>query len=96
MYVDESGDTGLGASPTSYFLLSGLVVHESRWREFVNQLVDFRKRMRTTYKLPVRTEIHAAEFMNGRVHALGRTVISRPDKLAILREALEELGRVLN
>ena len=28
MYVDESGDVGLVGSPTRYFVLVGLVVHE--------------------------------------------------------------------
>ena len=28
MYVDESGDAGLVGSPTRYFVLTGLVVHE--------------------------------------------------------------------
>jgi len=34
MYVDESGDSGLPSdgSPTRYFCLSGLVVHELRWQ----------------------------------------------------------------
>lgn len=53
MYVDESGDTGLDRSPTSYFALSGLVVHESQWRNFINQLIAFRKTMRSVYLLPV-------------------------------------------
>lgn len=93
MYVDESGDTGLGASPTSYFMLSGLVVHESQWRDFINQLIAFRKRMRVVYALPVRSEIHATKFINGRILAAGGGLISRPDKLAILRNALDELAQ---
>jgi len=32
MYVDESGDTGLTNSPVDYFVLSGLIIHELRWR----------------------------------------------------------------
>jgi len=46
MYVDESGDTGVVNSPTSYFGLSGLVIHESQWRNFVSQLVGFRKTLK--------------------------------------------------
>ena len=30
MYVDESGDSGLVNSPTRYFVLTGMVVHELR------------------------------------------------------------------
>lgn len=30
MYVDESGDSGLLGSPTRYFVVSGIVLHELR------------------------------------------------------------------
>ena len=52
MYVDESGDTGLANSPTRYFVLSGIVVHESRWREFINALVAFRRTLRFFARRP--------------------------------------------
>jgi hypothetical protein len=94
MYVDESGDTGLQSSPTSFFALSGLVVHESRWREFIGQLIAFRKTMRSVYALPLRTEIHAAEFINRRIHAVGGQTIKRQDRLAILRNTLDELAKM--
>jgi hypothetical protein len=41
MYVDESGDPGLVGSPTRYFTLTGMVVHELRWHETLNKLVSF-------------------------------------------------------
>jgi len=89
MYFDETGDTGLHNSPTSYFGLSGLVVHESDWRRFINDLVAFRKTLRSTYGLPVRAEIHAAEFMSKRVHGLEKF-----ERLAILRNTLDELAKL--
>ena len=52
MYVDESGDTGLANSPTRYFVLSGIVVDESRWREFINALVAFRRTLRFFARRP--------------------------------------------
>lgn len=94
MYVDESGDTGLDASPPSYFALSGLIVHESRWRDLLNQLIAFKRTLRDVYGLPLKSEIHAAEFINGRVSALGGTLIGKPDKLALLRNALDELRKI--
>jgi hypothetical protein len=94
MYVDESGDTGLQSSPTSFFALSGLVVHESRWREFINQLIAFRKTLRSVYALPMRTEIHAAEFINRRIYAVGGNPLKRHDRLAILRNTLDELAKI--
>lgn len=89
MYVDESGDTGLINSPTRYFALSGIVVHESRWRDFVSALIAFRRTLRTAYGLPVRGEIHASVFINSRAFDLDRYV-----RLAILRNTLDELAKL--
>jgi len=89
MYVDESGDTGLVGSPTQFFALSAIVVHESRWRDFLNVLITFRKTLRSVYNLPVRTEIHASEYINGRPVPLPRHV-----RLAILRNSLDELAKI--
>ena len=63
LYADESGDTGLQSSPTNYFLLSSLVVHETRWRDFLNDIVAFRRHLRATKGLKLREEIHAAPFI---------------------------------
>lgn len=89
MYVDESGDTGLTGSPTDFFALSGIVVHEQRWRPFMDALVTFKRTMRAVHGLPVRAEIHASEFIKSPVHGLPRHV-----RLAILRNALDELAKL--
>lgn len=90
MYVDESGDNGLTGSPTTHFAISGLVIHESRWRDFVNQIVAFKKTMRTVHGLPVRTEIHAAHFIKGPPIAN----MKRHVRLAILRNFLDEIAKL--
>ena len=89
MYVDESGDTGLTNSPTDYFVLSGIVVHEQRWRSFMDTLVNFKRTLRAAHGLPVRAEIHASEFIKSPVHGLSRHV-----RLAILRNSLDELAKI--
>lgn len=88
MYVDESGDTGLSNSPTTHFALSGLVVHESRWRPFIDQLITFKRTMRAVHGLPVRAEIHASEYIKSRVFNLPRHV-----RFAILRNFLDEIAK---
>mgnify|MGYP002713738437 CR=1 FL=1 len=88
MYVDESGDAGLTNSPTEYFVLSGIIVHESSWRTFIETLVQFRRTMRFAYGLPIRSEIHASEYINSKVFD-----IKRHDRLAILRNLLDELAK---
>jgi hypothetical protein len=87
MYVDESGDTGLDNSPTRYFCLSGIVLHESNWRNFIDRLIVFRKAMKSIYGLPIRQEIHASEFITGKPINL-----PRHERLAILRNGLDELA----
>jgi hypothetical protein len=90
MYVDESGDTGLVNSPTTHFALSGIVIHESHWREFTIQMVAFRKALKVAYGLPIRTEIHASEFIKSPPVA----GMARHIRLAILRNLLDELAKM--
>jgi hypothetical protein len=90
MYVDESGDPGLVGSPKNYFALSGLVIHESRWRDFVAQMKAFRNTMRTAHGLPVRTEIHASDYIK-------KAPIKRMAphvRLAVLRNLIDELAKM--
>jgi hypothetical protein len=91
MYVDESGDSGLTNSPTDFFALSALVVHEQDWRTLVDSLVAFRKTLKGAYGLPIRTEIHASEYIKHSVHGLPRYV-----RLAILRNTLDELAKFVD
>jgi Protein of unknown function (DUF3800) len=89
MYVDESGDTGLENSPSRYFILSGIVVHEKSWRGFVDRLIAFRKTLKSVYGLGVRTEIHASEYIRSPVDDL-----PKHDRLAILRNTIDELAKI--
>ncbi len=89
IYVDESGDPGLYNSPSRYYALSGIVIHELWWMEYLDQIIDFRKRMRAKYGLYMREEIHAANFINNPGKLLG---IKRNDRLSILRLFTNELA----
>ncbi|MCC6918245.1 MAG: DUF3800 domain-containing protein [Alphaproteobacteria bacterium] len=63
-YVDESGDTGLTNSPTQYFVLSAVSIHESRWLEFTDATLQFRKVLRERYGIPMRAELHAQPLIS--------------------------------
>ena len=90
MYVDESGDSGLVDSPTGHFALSGLVIHESRWRDFVAQINVFRRTLRNVYGLPLRSEIHASQMIRRPpIPGMGRHI-----RLAILRNFIDELAKM--
>jgi hypothetical protein len=89
MYVDESGDCGLVNSPTRYFVLTGLVVHELRWQTYLDRLIAFRQQMKQHFGLRLREELHASAMVN-RPGSLVR--IKRHDRLAILRAFADELA----
>ncbi len=89
MYVDESGDPGLTGSPTRYFTLTGMVVHELKWHEALNRLVAFRKSIRKQFGLQLREETHAGVMLT-RPGDLIR--IRKNDRLTIIRLLLDELS----
>ena len=84
MYVDESGDCGLptDGSPSNLFCLSGLVVHELRWKDTLAELARFRRWLRGRYKINVEDELHAAEM------------ITKPSKLAPSIQRLKKHERL--
>lgn len=89
MYVDESGDPGNNTIQTEFFCLTGIVVHESEWHEFISRLVGFRRVMRDVHGLPLRTEIHSAELI--RKNEFG---IEKFQRLSILRNMIDELAKL--
>lgn len=86
MYVDESGDSGLINSPTRYFALTGLVVHELRWKVYLDQIIDFRRQLKSKFGLKLREEIHASAMIN---HPGELVRIKRNDRLTIIRKYAE-------
>lgn len=91
MYVDESGDTGLDGSPTDHFVLAGVVIHESDWVASLERLVAFRRRMRATFGLALRTELHASHLLT----RPGRLVsIAKNDRLTIIRAFANEVAQM--
>lgn len=86
LYADESGDVGTNGSPGQHFCLSGLVVHELRWHDTLEALIDLRRYLRNTYGLKLREEVHAAEF----IHKPGKLArIPKSLRLRILRDVID-------
>ncbi|MCA5005479.1 DUF3800 domain-containing protein [Sphingobacterium bovistauri] len=89
MYVDESGDVGVNNSPTRYFILSAIVIHELRWKQTLESLVEFRKFLRDTKGLKLREEIHCTELIN----KPGKLIrIKRNDRLDIIKKCIDWLN----
>lgn len=91
MYVDESGDSGMNNSPTRYFVLSGLIIHELRWQETLDKLIAFRRRMQHAFGLRLREEIHSAAMIN---HPGELVRIKRNDRLTIIRAFANEVAQL--
>lgn len=90
LFVDESGDSGDPTkSPTRYFVLSGLLVHELRWRPVLDHLVAYRRRMRRAFGLKLREEVHAGPMLT---KPGGLVRIKRNDRLTILRAHLDAIA----
>lgn len=95
MYVDESGDCGMpgAGSPSALFCLSGVVVHELRWRDTVSQLLRFRHWLKTRYKVYLDDELHAAHMIAkpSKIAASLRR-LSKHERLAIIRHFTDEIA----
>lgn len=88
MYVDESGDSGNNIIASRYFILSGLVMHESHWKTQLGSLNTFRNIMKVNFGLKLREEIHAFNMIS-KPGALVR--IPRNDRLTILRHFMDTI-----
>lgn len=89
MYVDESGDCGLVNSPSRYFVLCGLVLHELRWRPYLDELISLRRDFRATFGLKLREEIHAGAMLN---HPGALARIAKHQRLEIIRRHADRLA----
>jgi hypothetical protein len=89
MYVDESGDIGLVGSPTRYFVLCGIVLHELRWRPYLDEMIAFRRDLKASFGLKLREELHAGALIS-KPGDLAR--IPKHHRMEILRRAATKLG----
>lgn len=97
MYVDESGDCGLPSdnSPTRYFCLSGVVVHELRWHSVIGELLQFRRWVKKKYGVHLHDELHTAEMINkpGKC-ASSIQKLKKYQRLAIIRNHADQLAKM--
>ncbi len=63
LYVDESGDIGREAGSSRYFALSGFVVHELKWHETLELIINERRRLREKFGLKLRDEIQSGHMI---------------------------------
>ncbi len=86
VYCDESGDVGTLNSPSKYFVLSGIIIHELKWKQMLDEMIQFRRDLKSKYGLLLKEEIHASVFINGTPKL--RHGAHRNDRLRILIDCL--------
>jgi len=65
-YFDESGDSGIVGSPTTFFVLACVLVHETTWLDALDALIGLRRDLKGRHGIPMRPEIEGKHFKNGR------------------------------
>lgn len=81
-YADESGDSGFENSPTDYFVLSCVIIHESEWQRVLDTIIDLRRHLKKDFNIPVRAEIKAEDLVYGR-GAIGRLKMGRKRRIKL-------------
>lgn len=72
IYVDESGDDGIGVgkrgqkSPVDYYILTGVVVPVVSWNEVFRRVKDYRRSVRNRFGIKLQEELHASDIVGGR------------------------------
>lgn len=68
-YFDESGDSGVPGvvnTPTRFFVLTCVLIHQDEWLSSLDHLVRLRGRLRATYGMHARPEIKSSDIRRGR------------------------------
>jgi hypothetical protein len=92
MYVDDSGDDGLENSPTNHFILCGIVVHETNWMKALDEIIQFRRRIRDKFHFKLQYELHAYNLINRPGKDLMH--ISQNDRFTIYRSSLSQISNM--
>jgi hypothetical protein len=96
-YVDESGDAGIfdenkpGATGSPYFILTGLIVHSSHWKQVLDAIKSFRKKLYLQSYLKYDVEFHCSELVDPR-RTKDFTQISVPDRWKLIELFADTLG----
>lgn len=102
MYTDESGDPGLSGGGTPFFVVTGVIVHETDWNEVFQRLLDLRRNLSTRFGVRQRIAFHATDIVNGNGdYHHSQSGMTRSQRFEFYREILEFVAqlsqlRVLN
>lgn len=108
VYIDESGSHHDGsyvlgqknwqpanARESRYFVLTGLVVHQSNWRALFKKFKGIRENVKLTHGIPMHEYIHATELITGSGlwRHTSRKNFSRLKRVKLLKNLLHEYAQ---
>jgi hypothetical protein len=96
-YFDESGDSGhpaLVATPTRFFILSAVILHQDAWLPVLDRLIALRRDLRDRFRIPPRPEIKSQHIRSGR-GVFRSLAMEEVDRLTLYRELMQFQERQL-
>lgn len=86
-YFDESGDSGMAASPTNTFALSCILLHDRDWLSALDQTIAYRRYLYKNFHISPRSELKASWLVHnkGDIKAAGLTF---PARMAAYKSAM--------
>ncbi len=82
-YMDETGDDGFPTYSSELFVLTSVYMHYQYWKENFNKVLDFRRKLKNDYGLPIKLELHTKDFLTDK-NPYRRYNISDKDKRDIV------------
>ena len=95
VYLDESGDKGWDNSPTDFFVLSCVLIHETFWLQNLDALIALRRGLKKRWGINTRAELKSEHFRWGRgaFKVLG---IGLRNRMNIYKDVMEYQPNTLN
>jgi hypothetical protein len=94
-YIDESGDVGLVNSPTHFYCLTALIVHEDCWQNNFNTIKTLRAALRKEYSIKLDEELHATEIVAGQGISF-KHKLDIDQRIDVFSQAIECIGKLEN
>lgn len=95
VYLDESHDE-------HNYVISALLIHETKWNNAFEHVKNFRKVLLTKYKIPLSRELHARDLAAGRgwLRPIGKIKrskdLTKHERAIVFKEFMECIGQLHN
>ena len=99
VYYDESGDDGFPHYSSNFFILSAIYLHYLNWKQTFEEIKDFRRSLKTSFGIPIKTEMHTKQFLLNKkpYRAMGLSPQQRLDIMGLFCDLIANLDvKIIN